>query len=103
MEQYTTEERVQTVEIYSKNSKFKSLVLTQRVVRRQFKVRVASFQLIENFRQKGAVRNFLIQADYELSFDNICVVQKNICEDSEKPTRRRSTQFDLARGSLQRI
>lgn len=108
MEQYTTEQRAQIVEIYFSNQR--SIVLTQRAYRRQFNVRVAPSQstinrLVANFRQQGAVRNLPGAGRLRTvhTFDNIQVVQESIREDPETSTRRRSTQLGLSRGSLQRI
>ena len=108
MEQYTTEQRAQIVEIYFSNQR--SIVLTQRAYRRQFNVRVAPPQstinrLVASFRQQGAVRNLPGSGTLRTvhTFDNIQLVQESIREDPETSTRRHSTQLGLSRGSLQRI
>lgn len=108
MERYTIEQRSKIVEFYFLNER--SIVLTQRAYRRHFNVRTGPSvttvnRLVANFRHHGSIRNRSGAGRPRTAHtdENIERVRESVEEIPETSTRRRSTQLELSRRSLQRI
>lgn len=108
MERYTITQRAKIVIIYLENNR--SIIQTQREYRRIFNVATAPTaptirSLFKNFEQRGTVADVkrIGRSPISRSNENIARVAASVEEQPETSTRRRASQLQLSRRTLQRI